>query len=257
MDAGDIAHATPLPAASSRTTATPVVHLFTCDMDRDDTPDARLHSLLSCSELQRAERFCSAVLARRYKVARAWLRVVLSEWTGTAPEMLAFRFGAAGKPFLDKPFLEEGPAFNVSHSEAALLIGVTDHGRLGVDIEKQRPIEDHEQLARRYFSAAETAELLSLPGSERDRAFLRLWTRKEAFIKALGGGLSIPLHAFSVSADSCAGNALYAADAALADPAQWFVGDVAAGPSLLAAVALDRPACSVSLSADPDPPNRL
>ncbi len=254
MDAGEIAHASPPPAVavSSRTPVTPVVHLFTCDMDRDTTPDARLHSLLSRAELRRAERFHTAVLARRHKVARAWLRVVLAEWTGIAPERLAFRFGAAGKPCLD-----DGPAFNVSHCESALLIGITDHGQLGVDIERQRPIEDHEQLAERYFSAPETAALLSLPDHERDDAFLRLWTRKEAFIKALGGGLSIPLHAFSVSADAGAGNALYAADAMLADPAQWYVGDVAAGPSLLAAVALDQPACGVSLRTDAESPVRL
>lgn len=213
------------------------IALLSHDLDADPRPDAELDALLSAEERRRAERFAFPQLRRRYRVGRAVLRCALAHWTGKAPGALAFTLGPQGKPALPA-----GPAFNLSHAEGTLLLGIVDHGRLGVDVECLRLLDDLEALARYSFAADEVAAVLARTGAERERAFLETWTRKEALLKALGGGLSLPLQACSVRLGDPGGSLLARLELPGERAADWWlrpVEGVAGGA--VAAFAIDRP----------------
>ncbi len=154
---------------------------------------ARTHSIdrdvLSADELARATRFVHETDRRRYLAARHALRQLLGAIVGREPAALAFVVDRFGKPRLqDGGTLE----FNVSHSAGECLIAICDGQPVGVDVEVLKRMRDADALARRHFTAAEQAELAHYDGAERTRAFLACWTRKEACLKALGVGLSLP-----------------------------------------------------------------
>lgn len=170
------------------------VHLWTVPLDVGGLADA-LPQLLSRDEEERARRFYRAVHARRFVVARGQLRRILASYLGAEPASLRFRYGQRGKPFLDGAQLE----FNLAHSNELALVGVRSEKALGVDLEWVGREVEAEALARRFFAPAEYEELLALPLSQRHEAFFLGWTRKEAFVKAKGGGLAIPLSSFEVT----------------------------------------------------------
>lgn len=226
------------------------VHLLLHDLDAEGAPDEELNALLNDEERERAERFTRPVHRRRYRVGRAVLRRTLASWTGVRPAAVAFEYGPNGKPAM-----RGGPAFNVSHSEGTLLIGVADEGRLGVDVEVLRPVDDRLALAAANFARDEFGALRSLPAAEQSAAFLRIWTRKEAFIKAVGDGLSIPLQSFCVSAADTYGNVLcFIEDEALRHGTveQWTVRSVQMDDApALAAAAVDSAECELAWLSPP------
>jgi 4'-phosphopantetheinyl transferase len=166
----------------------------------------RLRQMLSPDELERAARFVFDRDRRRFSVARARLRQVLGGRLGQAPETVRFRYGAYGKPSVEWTAADvqdsqwDGPVrFNASHSEDLALFAIT-HGReTGIDVEHVRADVDYLELADSYFSPTERAELRSLPRWQQRAAFYAGWTRKEAYLKARGVGLSLPLDSFSVT----------------------------------------------------------
>jgi len=125
---------------------------------------------------------------------------------GRDPASLRFAYGEFGKPSLqsEPSVLQDEPSvrFNLSHSGELGLLAVAEHAELGVDIESNHARERGEQIARRFFAALEVEALMALPVGERDAGFLRCWTRKEAYVKALGGGLQTPLDGFAVTLGS-------------------------------------------------------
>jgi 4'-phosphopantetheinyl transferase len=160
-----------------------------------------LYALLSPPERQRADRFRSNGDRRHYIIARGRLRQLLAERLRIEPASIGITATDHGKPKLAPAHAAAGLEFNLSHS-AALAVYAFARGRpIGIDIEQMREIPDADDLAARYFSAAEAAAYRALPVSRRNLAFLACWTRKEAFIKALGEGLSHPLDAFDVTVD--------------------------------------------------------
>ncbi len=165
----------------------------------EPAPDvlARLSSHLSDAERQRAARFLNPAHGAHYAAGRGTLREVLATCTGRAPHALQFDAGPSGKPML--PGGIGNPHFNLSHTGAFAALAVTTVAEIGIDIERIRSIEM--DVARRFFAPAEVAAILVLPASEHMAAFYRCWTRKEAFVKALGDGLHFPLDAFEVSLD--------------------------------------------------------
>lgn len=202
---------------------------------QDLRPDAhRLLAFLSEREQTRAKRFKFDQDRDRFTMAAGWMRRLLGRVLGVDPSHLAFTYGDHGKPAL-----EGGPAFNLSHSGDHLLLGMAGAGRLGVDVEVVRPMADLEQLAARYFSEEEIRELRAFPTQERLRAFFRGWTRKEAFLKGLGRGLSVALHSFSVSLAAEAGQALKRADLNPDQDSDWAVLPVPVDAEVEAAVAWD------------------
>ena len=155
--------------------------------------------LLCATERQRAERFLIDRERRRYIVARAHLRVLLGIRLGERPEAIEFVYGRRGKPALAPRFAASGLRFNVSHSGDLAVYAFAQRREIGVDIEEVRSLVDADSVAARFFSAGENLVYRALPTEARTQGFFNCWTRKEAFIKALGGGLHVPLGCFDVS----------------------------------------------------------
>ncbi|MFN8386733.1 MAG: 4'-phosphopantetheinyl transferase superfamily protein [Anaerolineales bacterium] len=157
---------------------------------------------LSADERQRASRFHFDTDCDRYVASHASLRDVLSRYLQCEPHDLKFSANEYGKPFLDRSndfSRSKNIEFNLSHSGDFALIAVTRGRKVGVDVEHIRADIELEDLARRNFSPREVSELMSLPLEQRARGFFNCWTRKEAYIKAQGLGLSMPLDSFDVS----------------------------------------------------------
>lgn len=157
------------------------------------------YEVLDTDEQVRADRFRFAEHRRRFIVAHAAVRSILSTRLGLDPKDIRFDTGSHGKPFLAG---RDSPLFSLSHSHEMALCAVVDAGELGVDIEWCRELP-HADLARRFFSPEEAAALELLPEVERQKGFFACWTSKEAYIKAKGLGLSLPLDSFVVVADPC------------------------------------------------------
>jgi len=164
-----------------------------------DVDAGLLAGLLSADERERAGRFAFERDRRRYIVARARLRQLLGERLGAAPESLRFVYQAHGKPALARCLGQRDLRFNVSHCGEVAAYAFTEGREVGVDIEEVRELPDADELALRFFAPDERAAYLCLPLRERLRGFFNCWTRKEAFVKALGAGLSQPLDAYDVS----------------------------------------------------------
>lgn len=213
-----------------------VIHIWEGRLDVADRVTAAARALLSADERARADRFIYDRHRRRYTVAQAHLRRVLGQLTGTRPEHIVFQFGKHGKPFLP-----DGPSFNQSHSEERIMIGVAAEGRLGIDIEEIREVRYMMAISDKNFGDDEAARMHAAPEHERQELFFRLWTRKEAFLKAVGVGLTHPLRSFSVDPSPGAEGGLLRVEGLGEDPADWHVGGVPCANGAKAAVAVDRP----------------
>ena len=197
----------------------------------------RYGALLSGPELQRLERFRFADHRRRFQIGHGALRTILAGYLGVDPADVEFAQGPRGKPYVDHPphSGRTGPYFNLSHSSKLALIAVATV-EVGVDLEKVRHLESLTEIARRHFSEAEFAALDALQGPARELAFYRCWTRKEAYIKALGEGLSMPLDTFDVSL--CEDPRFLACRDGREDPGHWSMVDVTPAAEFVAAAAL-------------------
>jgi 4'-phosphopantetheinyl transferase len=132
-------------------------------------------------------------------VARGTLRTLLARYLGKQPKELQFVFGREGKPALVPEPAERILSFNLSHSQDIGIFAFGWNRNIGVDVERVRADVECEDIARHYFSAQEIKSLARLPPQKRTEGFFLCWTRKEAYIKARGGGLQIPLDSFDVS----------------------------------------------------------
>lgn len=174
-----------------------ILHLVRCNADALGSDVRPFISSLTPDEMQRAAAFRFDHLRRRFIVARWCTRKILADLLGIHPVEISFRYGLNGKPFLAGP--ESCLQFNVSHSEGEVMVGVTVEVSVGVDVEAIRPDFPHEEIVSEYFSKRELSEYRALPASERICAFYAGWTRKEAFIKATGEGVSYGLDNFDVA----------------------------------------------------------
>jgi 4'-phosphopantetheinyl transferase len=172
------------------------VHVWRIELAQPPPVVAELNTLLSADEIERARLFYFARDRRNFAVARGAMRQILSRYLGADPRRLTFTKGPFGKPSLRDPKLR----FNLSHSGGWALLAVASGREVGVDIEEIRAIDDAVTIAARYFSPAESRKLREVLGSAvGEVAFFNCWTRKEAFIKAIGHGLSHPLDTFEVT----------------------------------------------------------
>ena len=204
------------------------VHVWAVSLHGD--ADA-LGALLSAKERERAARFRFADHQRRFRIGHGALRAILGGYLGADPAAVEFTLGPRGKPYV----AGIGPFFNLSHSGKLALIAVADC-EIGVDLEKVRHLESLTAIAQRHFSAFEFAALDALDDAARQLAFYRCWTRKEAYIKALGVGLSMPLDTFDVSLGERP--EFLACRDGSEEPANWSLLDVSPGPEFVAATAL-------------------
>lgn len=211
------------------------IDIWNWSLDMPCGENAGTGASLSQDELERAARFVKPRDARRYRAGRTGLRSILADYLGTAPQDLRFSYNAFGKPGLGS--MGQDPLeFNLSHSADQALLAVSRGFPLGVDIEEIKPIA--EDVAGHFFSAAECTELRSYPTADQMPAFYRCWTRKEAFVKAHGAGLSLALDRFDVSLSTRPQQHLRRLDPALGSARDWTVMNITVSEGFCAAVAI-------------------
>ena len=222
------------------------VRLWLADLDAPPLPAAALAAALSAEEAARMARFAFPALRTRYAAGRGMLRTALGAALGVAPHEVPLVEGPNGRPALAASVRGGARlAFNVSHSGAlvaiALAVVETDDAAplaLGVDVEHVVDVPEMEGVAERVFDEAERAVLAGREGGERLATFHRLWTRKEACMKATGAGFTLPPHTFRVDADQPVQRVRLPAHECAPEGALLVVHDVAAGARSAGAVAV-------------------
>lgn len=212
------------------------VHLWQVDVAAVADGEPRFLEILCSEEQARAARFHFARDRRRFAATRALLRILLASYVGAEPRALVLSYSSKDKPFLNSQNPNAAVEFNVSHSGELALLTFTRGRAVGVDVEKIRENLDPSMIARRYFSSNEQQQLAALDPSERCPGFFRCWTRKEAYIKARGDGLSLLLDSFDVSLAPRDQNALLASRAGEADITMWSLQDLQVAEGYAAAL---------------------
>lgn len=215
------------------------VHLWRASLDAPAGETELLDRVLSADERARADRFRFERDRRRYVIARGVLRSLLGGYLQTGPATVRFQYGRYGKPALGDEDGGDALGFNLSHSEDVALYAISRGRALGVDVERVRPNFGGMAIAERFFSPREVAALRSLPHHEQSAAFFRCWTRKEAYIKARGDGLSLRLDCFDVSLAPGEPAALLDMRDDPDDIARWRLWDVSPDPDYAAALVVE------------------
>jgi 4'-phosphopantetheinyl transferase len=216
------------------------VHVWRADLN---CPPARVHHLqqvLSSDEQERARRFHFERDRRRYIVARGVLRTLLGRYLNLAPTEVEFVYNAWGKPSLIPQHGQATLHFNLSHSGELALYAFARQAEVGIDLELIRPDLDYEQIAEHFFSPHERTALRSLPTAVKGECFFQCWTRKEAYIKAKGQGLSIPLAQFTVSLRPGEPASLLAVQGDPHEARRWSFYELVPGSGYLAALVVER-----------------
>ncbi len=212
------------------------VHVWRASLEEPPCCLETLLRTLSPDERQRAERFHFPRDRRHFIAGRGMLRLLLAGYLGQGPGEIQFCYNPQGKPRL---CLDRGDLrFNLAHSQGLALYAFSRGRELGIDVERIRSDFDGEQLAQRFFSPRETAGLVSLPAQRRREAFFSCWTRKEAYLKATGLGLSLALDRFDVSLAPAAA-ALLATRHDPAEARRWSMRDLAPAPGYTGALAAE------------------
>jgi len=214
------------------------VHVWVASLNQHEEEIAAFRALLNADELVRADRFTFAKGRRQFTVARGLLRMLLGQYLDTDPTQIEFNYNSYGKPGLAGDRAEQGLQFNLSHSGELVLYALA-HGReVGIDVETIRPDFAADAIAARFFAPAERDALKALDPNVRIQAFFDCWTRKEAFIKARGKGLSIGLDTFEVSVDPASRAALLVTHDDPDEATRWALHALAPGPGYAGALAV-------------------
>lgn len=195
---------------------------------------------LSPEEQEKSARFHFERDRRRYAVAHTALRLLLSQYLGIAPRQIKFNYGSNGKPEIAALNRHSNLQFNLSHAHDLALIAVTSERRVGIDVEYVRPISDAEEIVRLCFSAKESTAFFELPRPRREKAFFNGWTRKEAFVKALGAGLDYPFDRFDVSWETKARLEIHDE---FEHARKWSISSFAPDPNYVAALVVEGAGC--------------
>jgi 4'-phosphopantetheinyl transferase len=166
------------------------IQVWAAWLDATGDETAGFWSTLSSEERERASRIARERDRARFIAARGLLRAILGSCLSVEPKRLEFVYSARGKPSLGGDFASSVLEFNLAHSCGLVLVAVARRGLVGIDVEKIRPIPDLCALSQRFFSPRECAEIERLSGEEATKVFLTIWTRKEAWLKATGEGIT-------------------------------------------------------------------
>jgi len=199
-------------------------------------------SLLSAEERERARRFRFEADRHRFLLCRSGLRLILGRYLDRPPERISFQYGPRGKPYLPRrpeSAAGEVAAFNLAHAGDYGLVAIVAKGRVGVDLERVRPL-DAGPVAGEFFSRAEQEEWLALPEPAKLEGFYHAWTRKEAFLKATGEGLFRPLDSFDVSLDPRAEPRIRRVEGEPGGVDRWHLLSFLPAEDYIAAVALEQ-----------------
>jgi 4'-phosphopantetheinyl transferase len=215
--------------------ATDEIHVWYTSLNG---PVAGFHGILSTYERGWADRFHFEKNRNNYIVCHGILRIILGHYLNVAPGLIRFNYGRN-----NKPSLANGPGrgklyFNLSHSEGIALYALGMNREIGVDIEYLREVPEMETLFERFFSPRENEVFQILPENRRQKAFFNCWTRKEAFIKAIGEGLSYPLDRFVVSIVPDEPAKLISIDGDAEAAARWSIHDLKPAAGYTAALAV-------------------
>ncbi|MGH9310893.1 MAG: 4'-phosphopantetheinyl transferase family protein [Vicinamibacterales bacterium] len=210
------------------------VHLWTVDLDRDVSIVSALLDVLSGDERVRAARMRTTESRLRFIVAHGALRAILARYAGVSASAIRLESSDTGKPFV----ADASISFNLTHSEGIAVCAISPDGRIGVDVERIRPLPDADAIVTRYFAPGEASEYASLPPAQRPAAFFSTWTRKEAFVKAIGDGLTCPLRSFEVEIAPAAIDPRIVTDPARGE---WYLRSFEPAPGYAGAVACDNP----------------
>ena len=232
----------PFPSVGARSREIVAIWRVPMDLDRPLRDDE--WAILSADERARGERFKFDAPRLRLVRCRRALRIILGDWLQVPPVSLKFDYGPHGKPVLLAH--DHAPSFNVSHSHDWAMIAVTEHGDIGIDVERCDPRTNWRGLAQRFFALSEVDSLFALDSEQHLRGFYQIWTGKEAFIKAIGRGLSFPLGHFRVEARPDRPRALLGVDDPAYDAAAWQLSAVDPAPDYIATVIWNGPARSVA-----------
>lgn len=226
------------PAAQPPPLTADEVHVWRIALDMGEAALARLRDTLAGDERQRTERYHFETDRRHFLAGRGALRCLLAAYLRRRPEDVGFTYSNYGKPLLAG---EDGTRlrFNLTHSHGLALLAVALGRDLGVDLERIRADLEGEQLAERFFSPSEVAALRSLPIELRRQAFFHCWTRKEAYIKANGKGLSLPLDGFDVTLRPGEPAALLATPHDPAEARRWSLRNLEPGDGFAGALAVE------------------
>ena len=212
------------------------VHVWRASLHQKRQIVRALSEHLKPDERKRAHGFRFPLDREYFVVGRGVLRDILSRYLRTTPDQISFSYNDYGKPTLDGEGGDQGLRFNLSHSHGVALYVVTRERSVGVDLEFIREDFDCVEIATRFFSPSEVTTVRTLLPNLQAAAFFNCWTRKEAFIKAIGDGLSRPLDQFSVSLVPKEPACLLSIDDDSQAAARWYMKEIFPGPGFTAAV---------------------
>jgi 4'-phosphopantetheinyl transferase len=215
------------------------VHVWRVWMRQFHPRVGELLRLLTLDEMARADRFHFMEDRQRFVIARGMLRVILSRYVKVRPAELRLVYSAFGKPSLNDDECSSGLQFNLAHSHEVVLYAVTSGRRVGIDVEHIRADMAVSEIAERFFSGPEVDAFNALPTESRVEGFFNCWTRKEAYIKARGEGLSFPLDGFAVSLNPGEPAALLSVINQPQERARWSLQDLPVGSGYAAALAVE------------------
>ena len=175
------------------------VHIWRFYQEETNSQIETLQGILSPDELARSEKFHFEKDRKKFILTRGILRKLLGSYLGKNPQQIRFNYTSFGKPFLAIDSENNNLSFNLSHSGELVLYAITRNQKIGIDIEQIRDHTDVMAIAKRFFSPAEIGEMEKANEKNRTELFFTYWTRKEAFVKALGKGVSFPMERLDVS----------------------------------------------------------
>jgi 4'-phosphopantetheinyl transferase len=175
------------------------VHIWCSSLERPLPIAEKFSLLLSPDEKARAERFYFERDRVHFIVGRGLLRTILGSYLGMDPAQIEFSYGLYGKPALQTNHTDNVLQFNLAHSKDLAVYAFCWNHQIGIDLEHVRPMPDEDNFAEQFFSARESALIASLSGEEKRNAFFKIWTCKEAFLKASGDGLTKPIDQAEIS----------------------------------------------------------
>jgi 4'-phosphopantetheinyl transferase len=213
------------------------VHLWRCSLDLPLASLDEEYAVLASDEIERARRYKFTRDRRRFVAARSFLRRTLAEYLSVSPLEISFVYGAFGKPGLSRRPDGARVEFNMSHSADLAILAISRGPEVGVDVEQVIQVPELQGTASRFFSAYENAALNEVPAENRNFAFYCCWTRKEAFLKALGHGLAHSLDSFDVSLDEERPK-LVAVRSDRGAPSEWTLFHLCPAPGYVAALAV-------------------
>ncbi len=215
------------------------IHVWCASLSASPEELSGYLSLLSQEELIRAERFYFEKDRNHFVVGRGLLRTILGSYLNQEPAQIDFIYGQFGKPAIRFPQGDKVLEFNLSHSKDLALYILTWDRRIGIDIEYMGALADMDNFAEQFFTPRETALINSLSGNQKADAFFKTWTSKEAFLKANGCGLTVPINQVEISLEADETVRLRSIDGDKESAARWHLEILNHFPGYYATLAVE------------------